>query len=77
MAHKTITISEEAYRSLVRHKRENESFTKAILRLTSSRGSARAFQHFLERLPASEDLADNVEKAMKRMRMTKLRRVSL
>jgi predicted CopG family antitoxin len=77
MAHKTITISEEAYQSLVRHKTQNESFTKAILRPTSGKGSARSLLDLLERLPRSEDLADNVEKVMKRMRMTKLSRVTV
>jgi len=33
MAHKTLTISEEAYEALKKLKVENESFTKTILRL--------------------------------------------
>ncbi|MEX2706808.1 MAG: antitoxin VapB family protein [Candidatus Freyrarchaeum guaymaensis] len=36
MGHKTITISEEAYNSLVALKRENESFTEVILRVVST-----------------------------------------
>ena len=77
MAHKTITISEEAYQSLAKHKSPNESFTEAILRLTSGRGDARSLLEFLEVIPPSEDLADHVEKAMKRMRSTKVRRATL
>jgi len=77
MAHKTITISEEAYDSLAKHKSPNESFTKAILRLTSGRGNARSLLEFLEGIPPSEDLAKHVERAMKRMRSTKLRRATL
>ena len=77
MAHKTITISEEAYESLVRHKSANESFTRAILRLTSSRGSARSLLEYVEGMPPSEDLASHVEEAMRRMRTTRLRRVAL
>jgi predicted CopG family antitoxin len=34
MGHKTLTISEEAYEALARLKRERESFTDAIIRLT-------------------------------------------
>jgi len=41
MAHKTLTISEEAYLALSRLKNHGESFTQVILRLTakSKRGS--------------------------------------
>jgi len=77
MAHKTITISEQAYRSLAKLKSENESFTQAILRLTSVKGSASSLLELLEKLPSSEDLARNVEIASKRMRANKLRRVGL
>ncbi len=35
MPHKTITISLEAYKALLREKRGKESFTDVILRLTS------------------------------------------
>lgn len=77
MAHKTITISEEAYRSLARLKSGNESFTEAILRLTSQKGSASSLLDFLQRLPVSEDLAQNVENSMKRMRKKKLQRITL
>jgi len=34
MAHKTLTISEEAYEALARLKREGESFTDLINRIT-------------------------------------------
>ncbi|MFV9630143.1 MAG: antitoxin VapB family protein [Methanosarcinales archaeon] len=34
MAHKTLTISEEAYKSLVTLKKEGESFTDVINRIT-------------------------------------------
>jgi len=41
MAHKTLTISEEAYSALYRLKSRGESFTEVILRLTTKtkRGS--------------------------------------
>ncbi|MCS7138662.1 MAG: antitoxin VapB family protein [Crenarchaeota archaeon] len=37
MGHKTITISDEAYEALSRLKRDKESFTDVILRLTRNR----------------------------------------
>ena len=36
MGTKTITITEEAYESLLEHKREEESFTETIIRITGS-----------------------------------------
>jgi len=41
--HKTLTISEEAYKRLAEIKRKDESFTNAILRLTE--GKARLSKH--------------------------------
>lgn len=41
--HKTLTISEEAYKRLAKIKRKEESFTDAILRLTE--GRARLSKH--------------------------------
>ncbi len=38
MATKNISITEEAYEALQRQRRNNESFTQIILRLTQSRG---------------------------------------
>ena len=38
MATKNISITEEAYKALQRQKRNNESFTQIILRLTENRG---------------------------------------
>jgi predicted CopG family antitoxin len=38
LASKNISITEEAYEALQREKREGESFTDAILRLTRKRG---------------------------------------
>ena len=57
MAHKTITISDDAYEALAKSKRENESFTKVILRLTSESGRASSLLEHLRGLPADEGLA--------------------
>jgi len=73
MAHKTITISEEAYDALARMKKTNESFTDVILRLASKKGSAQALLDFIDRIPASEEFARNVEEVMKGTRRAKLR----
>jgi predicted CopG family antitoxin len=77
MAPKTMTMSEQAYNALVRMKSKNESFTDAILRLTSSRGNASRLLDFFRNLPESEKLASNTELAMKRIRSDRLGKVSL
>ncbi len=77
MAHKTITISEEAYNALAAKKEEHESFTDVILRVTSDRGKASSLLKLIESWPPDEELARNVEAAMKRTRKAKLTRVSL
>jgi predicted CopG family antitoxin len=77
MAHKTISISEQAYGALAREKRGNESFTETILRITSEQGKASTLLRVIEELPKDEELARNVESAMKRMRRARIRRVTL
>lgn len=61
MAHKTITISEEAYRVLKRMKRPNESFTKLVLRLAQTRKTSRDLLAFLKRAGPKTELADAIE----------------
>jgi Putative antitoxin len=48
MGHRTITISDEAYRELSKMKKEWESFTDVVLRLASGRGSAKALTAHLK-----------------------------
>ena len=76
MAHKTITVSEEAYEALARMKNTSESFTEVILRLTT-KGNAQTVLEFVKKLPTSEDLANNIEVAMKRARKAKLKKIRL
>ena len=75
MGHRTITISDEAYRALSKLKRAKESFTDVILRLASGRGRATNVLNYIERLPPSEELAKNIEMAMTRTRKAALRKV--
>ncbi len=39
MAHKTLRISEEAYKGLAQAKENDESFTEVMIRLTSGRAN--------------------------------------
>ncbi len=76
MPYKTITISEEAYEALVRMKHANESFTEVILRL-ARKGNAKTILELVKKLPPSEDLAKNIEVAMKRMRKARPKKIKL
>ncbi|MDG6905157.1 MAG: antitoxin VapB family protein [Nitrososphaerota archaeon] len=77
MAHKNITISEEANAVLATRKRENESFTDVILRVTSDKGKASSLLKLVDSWTPDEDLAKSVDSAMKKMRKSKLRIVNL
>lgn len=77
MAHKNITISEEAYSALAARKKENESFTDVILRVTSDRGKTSSLLKLVDGWTPDEDLARSVESAMKSTRKAKLRSVKM
>lgn len=55
MAHKTITISEEAYNLLKGNKRDNESFTEVIKRILTTK---RKKEELFEWLSSKEDLSE-------------------
>jgi predicted CopG family antitoxin len=76
MAHKTLTISEEAYQALNSLKDRNESFTDVILRLSKQRERG-TLSELIKRIAPDKELADKVEEASRRMRKTKLRKVTL
>ncbi len=76
MAHKSLTISEEAYRALAKQKHPDESFTKVILRL-STKNQAGKLSEYIEKMGPDPELAANIEAASKRMRSTRLRKVKL
>ncbi|HZY48107.1 MAG TPA: antitoxin VapB family protein [Candidatus Bathyarchaeia archaeon] len=65
MAHKTLTISEEAYDALARAKGKDESFTKVILRLTKKRTAGNLLDYVRSFSP-DEDLASAVEKVLEK-----------
>jgi predicted CopG family antitoxin len=77
MAHKTITISDTAYEALAKSRKDNESFTKVILRLTSERGRANSLLHHVRNSPVDEELAGSIEKTMQRTRSARLRPADL
>jgi predicted CopG family antitoxin len=73
-AHKTITISVEAYDALKRAKEDYESFTDIILKLTRRREKPHLMD-VLRTLGPQPELADNIEAAMRSMRKSRMRKV--
>ncbi|MFQ5908390.1 MAG: antitoxin VapB family protein [Thermoplasmata archaeon] len=76
MAQKTLTISEKAYRSLARHKREGESFTHLILRLVP-RHTAEDLREYFEQLGPQPELAEAIETVYRERRRARLREVEV
>ncbi len=73
MATKTITITLDAYEKLIAKKTAKESFTDVILKLTRKNDTL----VYIRSLKPSTELADNIEKVMKKTRKAKLREVEL
>lgn len=73
MATKTITITLDAYKRLRSKKASNESFTDIILKLTRKKDTLA----YIRSMKPSTELADNIEKAMRKTRKEKLREVDL
>ena len=65
MGFKTLTISEEAYRELMRLKEKGESFTQTIIRLTHDRGSI--LRHAGAWREMTDKEAKDLEKTLKQM----------
>jgi len=72
MAHKTITVSEEAYKALARMKGEKESFTEAILRIARKREEGTLLD-FLKSVKPDEEFAAILEDVIKERRTISLR----
>jgi len=77
MPHRTITVSEKAYKALSKRKGPGESFTEVILRLASERGEAPKLLALIRGMEADEELARNVEEAMAWRRTLKLREAAV
>ena len=73
MAHKTITISEEAYNLLKESKKENESFTEVIKRVLKAKKKRKDFLDWLSSNKDLTDLADSVESVYSERKDIKLR----
>ena len=67
MAHKTLTISEEAYNALKKLKRDKESFSDVILRITKGT----SLLEYVESTEFSQDLADRIEEVYKERELVK------
>lgn len=61
MAHKTLTISEEAYNALKRLKGKGESFSDVILKITKKA----SLLEYVESTEFSSELAEKVEEVYK------------
>ncbi len=72
MAHKTLTISEEAYNALSQVKSKDESFTKVILRLTRKKAKGNLLDYVRSFSP-DEELASAVEKVLEKRGKIRLR----
>jgi predicted CopG family antitoxin len=66
MAHKTLTISEEAYEALASLKGEGESFTDVVLRLARSPGT-RPLKSFAGRWRGDAEETERIFRAIKRL----------
>ncbi len=76
MAHKTLTVSEEAYDALARLKTQNESFTEVILRL-SKQTEVGKLSEYIETMKPDQDLANEIEKVSKDFRSSRLRKIRI
>ena len=72
MAHKTLSISEEAYNALARVKGKDESFTKVILRLAQRRSSGDLLD-YIRSVGPNEELASAIEKVLEKRKSIQLR----
>ena len=75
MGYKTLTVSEEAYEALTRLKKDRESFTETILRLTrkAERGTLLDYVRSLE---PDEEFATELENVVEERKSIGLRPLS-
>jgi predicted CopG family antitoxin len=72
MGHKTITISDEAYKALSRLKRGKESFTDVILKLARGRVEGTLLD-YVRSLEQDEEFAEIMEDVVRERRRIRLR----
>ncbi len=60
MGHRTLTVSDEAYNALAKMKKERESFTETILRLTK-RAEKGTLLDYIKTLEPDEEFASTLE----------------
>lgn len=72
MAHKTITISEEAYEALAKAKTAKESFTDVILRIVKKRKEGTLLDYIRNLEPDGEfaKILDGIVEERKRISLT-------
>ena len=73
MAHKTITISEEAYKLLKSRKKESESFTDVIIRIIGQKQDPAKLLQWIQTLKDSSELAQAVEESYRGREKVSLR----
>ncbi len=74
MAHKTLTVSEEAYSALAKLKSQGESFTDVILRLATKKSKG-SLLDYVRSLDPDEDFARILEEIVKSRQTFQIRRV--
>lgn len=72
LAHKTVTISEEAYNALARMKGKNESFTEVILRI-ARRKEEGTLLDYVKSIEADDEFAGILEEVVEKRREISLR----
>ncbi len=72
MAHRTLTVSEEAYNALARLKLKDESFTKVILRLARKKEKGNLMD-YVRSLPPDRKLAAKLERVLEKRSLVRLR----
>lgn len=70
MGHRTITISDEAYATLKKRKKEGESFTDVILREFAEGNADRILSVVMSSDFPDKELAENVKQASEEHRKT-------
>jgi len=72
MAHKTVTISEEAYEALAKMKGEKESFTEVILRIVKKKEEGTLLD-YVRSIKPDEEFAATLEEIIKERKTISLR----